>query len=78
MNDDHKITYLDSLTEGFIIEYNNYLKDPQNVYVRAMDNIMDMVEAVNGWNEFYHILLAKDFDLFDTLSKAGLWKKKKD
>lgn len=76
MNDDHKIKYLDSLTEGFIIEFNNYEKDQANVYVRAMDNIMDMVEAVNGWNEFYHILLAKDFDLFGNLVRVGLWKPK--
>ena len=74
MNDDHKIRYLDSLTEGFMIEFNNYENDQANIYVRAMDNIMDMVEAVDGWGEFYHMLLAKDFDLFDNLTRVGLWK----
>lgn len=74
MSDEHKIAYLDNLTEGFIIEFNNYEKDQANIYVKAMDNIMDMVEAVDGWGEFYHMLLAKDFDLFDNLVRVGLWK----
>jgi hypothetical protein len=74
MNDDHKIQYLDSLTEGFMIEYDNYVKDKSGAYVRAMDNIMDLVEAVDGWGEFYHMLLAKDFDLFQKLTDVGLWK----
>lgn len=77
MSDQHKIEYLDSLTEGFITEFNNYENDQANIYVRAMDNIMDMVEAINGWGEFYHMLLAKDFDLFENLVRAGLWKPKK-
>lgn len=74
MNDDHKIRYLDSLTEGFMIEFNNYENNQDNIYVRAMDNIMDMVEAIDGWGEFYHMLLAKDFDLFANLTRVGLWK----
>lgn len=74
MSDEHKIAYLDNLTEGFIIEFNNYEKDQANIYVKAMDNIMDMVEALDLWGEFYHMLLAKDFDLFDNLVRVGLWK----
>lgn len=80
MNDDHKIRYLDSLTEGFMIEFKGYENNQHsiqgNIYVRAMDNIMDMVEAVDGWGEFYHMLLAKDFDLFENLTRVGLWKVK--
>ncbi len=76
MNDDHKIRYLDSLTEGFMIEYNNYAKDKDGAYVKAMDNIMDLVEGIDGWGEFYHMLLAKDFDLFQKLVDVGLWSKK--
>jgi DNA-binding transcriptional regulator WhiA len=76
MNDDHKIRYLDSLTEGFMIEYNNYAKKKDGAYVKAMDNIMDLVEGIDGWGEFYHMLLAKDFDLFQKLVDVGLWSKR--
>jgi hypothetical protein len=74
MNDDHRIKYIDGLTESFITEFKNYQNDPANVYVRALDHVMDMVESINGWGEFYHMLLAKDFDLFGNLVDVGLWK----
>jgi hypothetical protein len=74
MNDDHKIRYIDGLTETFMTEYYNYKNDPADVYVRAMDHVMDMVEEIDGWGEFYHMLLAKEFDLFGNLVDVGLWK----
>ena len=52
MNDDHKIRYIDGLTETFMTEYYNYKNDPADVYVRAMDHVMDMVEEIVGWGEF--------------------------
>ncbi len=76
MNDDHKMNYIDGLTEAFMTEYENYKNDPANVYVAAMDHIMDMVEDIDGWGEFYHMLLAKKFDLFGNLVDVGLWSRR--